>query len=335
MKRKQIGMNQLKDSLEREITYLRLSVTDRCQFRCVYCMPPEGVTLLPQSEYLSPEEMERFIRAVAEMGVSRLRLTGGEPLLRKDIVSLVARFSAIPGIRDLALTTNGARLPELVSDLKQAGLQRINISLDSLNAQRFREITRSDSFHKVREGIFSALEAGLKVKINVVAMKGISEEEIDGFAELASRHPLEVRFLEFMPLCGTGWKPDLVLPIESIRSRIADNYDLRPIFRGSEVAESYDMVGGRGRVGFIASMTEPFCSTCSRIRMGATGRIRLCLFSKLEYNLLPTLRRGASLEEIQEEIRRAVQRKPASHPWILPEAGRRPEENGIIRSIGG
>lgn len=333
----------LKDSYHREISYLRLSVTDRCQFRCTYCMPPEGIKALPQQDYMTPEEMERLVRAMALMGVWRVRLTGGEPLLRKDIVSLVARLSSVPGIRDFSLTTNGERLPELVSGLKDAGLKRINISLDSLDPKRFREITLSDSFDRVWEGIQLSLQAGLQVKLNAVVMKGISQDEIDGFADLAFRHPIEVRFIEFMPLCGTGWKPELVVPIETVRSRIAKRYRLISRQRHNEVAQSFDLEGGKGRIGFIASMTEPFCSTCSRIRMSATGRIRLCLFSSLEYNLLPILRRGGalggssggSLEEIQEEIRRATLKKPLSHPWVNDRTQAKPEENGMIRSIGG
>ncbi len=328
-------MSSLIDGVGREITYLRLSVTDLCQFRCLYCLPPEGIKTLPRHDYMTPEEMERFVRAVADMGVWRLRLTGGEPLLRQDIVSLVARFSVIPGIRDLALTTNGERLPDLARDLRQAGLQRINISLDSLDPKRFRDITRSDSFHKVWQGIERSLEVGLKVKINVVAMKGITEQEIDGFANLAFLYPVEVRFIEFMPLCGTGWKPELVLPIETIRSRIRGKYRMSSLQRGSEVAESFHLEGGKGRVGFIASMTEPFCGTCSRIRMSATGKIQLCLFSPLQHDLLPILRRSVSLEEIQEEVQRVVLRKPASHPWVGGNPQVKPEQNAAIRSIGG
>ncbi len=325
----------LEDPYGRRLTYLRLSVTDRCQFRCLYCMPPEGISLLPKEEYLTPEEMERFVRAAAEMGVWRLRLTGGEPLLRKDIVSLVARFSTIPGIRDLALTTNGEYLADLVSSLKEAGLKRVNVSLDSLNPKRFEEMTFSKSFYKVWRGIERALEAGLGVKINVVAMQGMPEADMDAFADFASLYPVEVRFIEFMPLCGSAWKPELVLPIASVRSRIADRLRLIPTQRGTEVAESYRIAGGRGRVGFIGSMTEPFCSTCSRIRMNAAGKIQLCLFSRLTHDLLPTLRRGASIEEIQEEVRKMVLNKPVSHPWVNGGGDLRPEENAAIRSIGG
>lgn len=326
-------MNPLQDSHHRSITYLRLSVTDRCQFRCLYCMPPEGVSLLPKDEYLTPEEMERLVRAAAELGVWRLRLTGGEPLLRKDIVSLVARFSSVPGIQDLSLTTNGEHLPELVSDLMKAGLHRINISLDSLDQKRFQKVTLSNSFHKVREGIQRALEIGLPVKINAVALKGLSDEEIDGFAELAFQNPLEVRFIEFMPLCGTAWKQELFLPIEAVRSRVASKYAMKRLPRGTEVAESHELIGGKGRVGFIASMTEPFCGTCSRIRVGATGRIKLCLFSNLEYDLRPALRDG-SLEEIKEGIRKAAFLKPKGHSFITPDDSK-DFQNSMIRSIGG
>ncbi|OGP07780.1 MAG: cyclic pyranopterin phosphate synthase MoaA [Deltaproteobacteria bacterium GWA2_45_12] len=325
----------LTDSHGRAITYLRLSVTDRCPFRCVYCLPAEGIKLLPKEDYLEPAKMEQFVRAVSEMGVWRLRLTGGEPLIRKDILSLVARFSSIPGIRDLALTTNGAKLSEIAWELKEAGLQRINISLDSLDPARFQELTGSNSFHQVWSGILRSLEAGLKVKINVVALKGISDEEIDGFSALAFRFPLEVRFIEFMPLCGTAWKPEMVVPIETIRGRIAGKYKIEPLLRGTEVAESHELVGGKGRVGFIASMTEPFCSKCSRIRMSATGKIQLCLFSNLQHDFHPSLRNGHSIIQIQEEMHQVILGKPASHPWVNKKTDRRPEENASIRSIGG
>ncbi len=326
---------KLVDSYGRQMTYLRLSVTDQCQFRCVYCMPPEGIAMLPRADYMTAGEMELFVRAVAAMGVWRLRLTGGEPLIRKDIVSLVERFSKIPGVEDLSLTTNGERLPELVGDLKRAGLRRLNISLDSMNPERFKELTLSGSFDKVWNGIHQSLEAGLKVKINVVVMNGITAEEIDDFARLAFEQPVEVRFIEFMPLCGTGWRPDLTLPIDVVRSQIATNYNLEPLPRGSEVAESYRMVGGKGGVGYIASMTEPFCSTCSRIRISATGRIQLCLFSNITYNLLPALRKEASIEEIQAEVRKAVMSKPESHPWVDGKSQVKPEETAMIRTIGG
>jgi cyclic pyranopterin phosphate synthase len=326
---------QLVDSYGRQITYLRLSVTDRCQFRCVYCLPPEGIDYLPRHEYMTSEEMERFVAAVADLGVWRIRLTGGEPLLHEDIVGLVERLNVIPGVRDLALTTNGERLPDLVDDLRRAGLKRVNISLDSLDAARFEKITLSKSFEKVKESIWRSLDAGLGVKINAVAMRGISDEEIDGFANLAYENNLEVRFIEFMPLCGTGWRPDLTLPIETIRSRIKSQFRLEPISRGSEVAENYNILGGKGRIGFIASMTEPFCSTCSRIRLSATGKIQLCLFSHLTYNILPALRRGDSIEQLQHEIINAVYKKPASHPWAHGPTDAAPEANAMIRTIGG
>ena len=330
-----MSKRELVDSYGRRITYLRLSVTDQCQFRCIYCMPPEGVASLPRADYMTPDEMEQFVRAVADLGVWRLRLTGGEPLIRKDIVSLVERFSRIEGITDLALTTNAELLAPIVTDLQKAGLNRINISLDSLDPARFTELTLSNSFDKVWNGIEKSLEAGLKIKLNVVVMKGISTEEIDGFARLAFENPIEIRFIEFMPLCGTGWRPDLSLPIDVVRSQIAQSYNLQAQPRGSEVAESYRMVDGKGAIGYIASMTEPFCSTCSRIRISATGRIQLCLFSSLTYNMLPILRRGASLNEIQDEVCKAVMKKPESHPWANGDSDVKPEDNATIRTIGG
>jgi cyclic pyranopterin phosphate synthase len=204
-----------------------------------------------------------------------------------------------------------------------------------MNPDRFAQLTLSKSFDRVWSGIHRCLDEGMSVKINAVAMRGITDDEIDAFAQLAFEQPLEVRFIEFMPLCGTGWKPELSLPIEVVRSRIRQRYRLVSTERGSEVAESYDMIGGKGRVGFIASMTEPFCSTCSRIRLSATGRIQLCLFSNVTYNILPALRGGASLEEVQNEIRAAVLRKPASHPWANGPTQTPPEQNAMIRTIGG
>lgn len=325
----------LVDGHGRQITYLRLSVTDQCNFRCVYCMPPEGIAPLKKSCYMTPDEMVEFTRALAAMGVWRVRLTGGEPLLRKDIVPLAERLARVPGVRDLALTTNGEHLAPLVDDLKRAGIGRMNISLDSMDPERFHHMTKVPVFNQVMDGIDKTLSAGLKVKINVVAMNGISPEEIDAFARFAMEHPVEVRFIEFMPLCGTGWHPELVLPIEVVRSRIRQTYRLEPLPRGSEVAESYRLVGGKGKVGFIASMTEPFCSTCSRIRISATGQIQLCLFSRLTHNILPVLRSGAGQLEIQQTVRDAVLSKPASHPWADHTTGALPQDNALIRAIGG
>lgn len=325
----------LTDSFARSISYLRLSVTDKCQFRCFYCVPPEGAPAFPRQDYLTPEEMELFVRAVAQMGIWRLRLTGGEPLLRKDIVELVARFSSVPGISDLALTTNGEHLARLAPLLKEAGLHRMNISLDSLDPKRFQHITKSSSYFKVWEGIHASLEVGLKVKINTVVFQGMTHKEMDGFFELAHRFPLEVRFIEFMPLCGTGWKPELVLPMESVRKRLTQSYSLKPLPRGSEVAESYEIQGGQGRVGFIGSMTEPFCSKCSRLRMSATGKIQLCLFSPVQYNVAPLLKGGVSLEEIQKELRNLVFKKPEKHPYHGEGRRQTRAAHGLMQAIGG
>ncbi len=328
----------LTDSLDRQITYLRLSVTDHCQFKCLYCVPPEGIPRLSASHYMTADEMERLVRAVAELGVTRVRLTGGEPLLRKDILSLVARLSSVAGITDLALTTNGERLAGMAGELKNLGLQRINISLDSLDEKRFEKLTLSPSgsFNKVWAGLNRALEVGLKIKINVVVMQGISDSEIDRFAALAFRLPLEIRFIELMPLCGTGWDSRLMLPMSYVKSRIEKNYALKPLVRGTEVAESHKLIGGAGGIGYIASMTEPFCSKCSRLRVSATGKIRLCLFSPLEYDLLKTLRHNTSLEDLQEELRRVVFKKPASHPFInVGSETVNTAVHGSMRAIGG
>lgn len=327
-------MMQLTDSYNRQLTYLRLSVTDRCQFRCVYCTPIEGIPKFPKEQYLTADEMERLVLACAQMGVWRLRLTGGEPLLRPDILSLVARFSSIPGITDLALSTNGELLGEMADDLKHYGLKRVNISLDSLDPERFFQLTQSRSFDRVWKGIHQALKAGLQVKLNVVALQGMTKKEILDFSKLATDLPVEVRFIEFMPLCGSGWKPELVLPMAEIRE-VLIGQGLRALTRGSEVAESYQIAGGKGRIGMIASLTEPFCTNCSRIRVSSMGKIQLCLFSGLQVDLLNLLRSEAPIEEIQARIREIVFHKPERHPYTQEGRFEKRPAHGHMRQIGG
>jgi len=328
-------MKELMDSFNRQITYLRLSVTDRCQFKCTYCVPPQGVSHQASNLYLTPDEMELFVRSMAKCGVRKLRLTGGEPLLRKDILNLVARFSSIAEINDLALSTNGEYLENCAFKLKKLGLTGVNISLDSLDPARFYQLTGAHRLDKVWKGVHRAVEVGLKVKINVVALKGMSLEEIDRFAKLAFEHPLEVRFIEFMPLCGAGWKPELVLPIKIIRDRIHKQYQTQRQPRGSDVAESYQLIGGKGSIGYIASMTEPFCQNCSRIRMNAFGKIQLCLFSALQYNMRPLIRGGATKTEIGQEVQRVLLNKPKNHPYIGQKNFSKQPAHDLMQTIGG
>lgn len=303
----------LTDRFGRVLDYLRISVTDRCNFRCTYCMPPEGIDLISREELLSSEEILRVARNFVAMGGKRIRLTGGEPLIRKDLLSIVSELAKLQPKPMLMLTTNGSLLAPLAEDLKAAGLERINISLDRLDPRKFAEVTRVDQFTAVWQGIEESLRVGLHTKLNVVAMKGLSDADILGFGELAFQRKLEVRFIEFMPLCGSAWQSDAMLPIAHVRELLQRNFTLQPKIRGREVAESYSVVGGLGSVGFIASMTESFCSSCSRLRMSSDGKIRPCLFSQVEFDLKPYLSAQTSDAQLQAALHQAVLLKPEGH----------------------
>jgi len=329
----------LVDSMGRRITTLRISLTDRCNFRCVYCMPPEGVEHLPRAEYLSRDEIVRFVSLIASLGVSRYRLTGGEPLLRDDIVELVRELRAIDGVEELSMTTNGSHLDKMAVALRDAGLDRINISLDSLDPERFARIVRRSSYERVFAGVEAAIDAGFYVKINVVVLGGMTEEEILAFARLAHDRQLEVRFLEFMPLCGTGWRPDLVYPITRVRELVQERYRLQERPRGGHPAERFSIVGSEGHVGFIAPLTEPFCESCSRIRISADGKLRPCLFSIYEADLGPVIKAAPTDAELAAAIREAVWHKPRGsqfrdEPFV--DGGAMPiAATPLIRNIGG
>ena len=285
---------ELMDSFGRKIDYLRVSLTDRCNFRCVYCVPPKGMPFMQPREVLTAGEIVRAIQIFAEMGIRRVRLTGGEPLLREDIFEIVRAIKKIGLIEDLSVTTNGSLLEPLLAPLKEAGLDRLNISLDSLDPKRFKSITLSDSYHKVYRAAEAALAHGFPVKLNMVVLKGLSESEIISFVKLAQRTPLEVRFLEFMPLCGEGWDPDFVLPISEVKKVVFREFEMtadEP--KSGQVAQTFILSGTGGKVGFIASLTESFCDQCSRIRLTANGRIRPCLFSDVEVSIGNLLRDGA------------------------------------------
>ena len=303
----------LEDSFGRHIDYLRISVTDRCNFRCVYCMPPGGIPFLPRSNILTFEEITRVARIFLQMGGKKLRITGGEPLLRKNIVALVENLSRLEGLKSLGLTTNGFYLKTWAASLKKAGLKQVNISLDSLSPSRFSSLTDCSQFEKVWEGIEEALSIGLQTKINVVALKGLSEKEILTFGRMALNLPVEIRFIEFMPLCGTGWHPEWVLKIKEVRDILKKNFELSPLLRGTEVAETFQMKEGKGRICFIASMTEPFCENCSRLRLTSDGKLRPCLFSNEEINLKPWLQEESSDAFIIAKIKEAVRKKPEGH----------------------
>lgn len=276
------------------------------------------------------------------MGVSRIRLTGGEPLLREDILDIVRGIKQLGVIRDLSVTTNGSLLNNMARPLKEAGLDRLNVSLDSLDSNRFQAITASYTYKNVREGILRALEESLPVKLNMVVLRDLSEKEIIEFVRLAQYFPIQVRFLEFMPLCGTNWQVDQFVPIKEIRRIVERNFSLFPMPADSDaVASLYSLANGKGSVGFIASVTESFCNRCSRIRLSSDGKIFPCLFSTAQVSVKDLLRCGASDEEISGAIQAAVRLKPAGNAFKEGFTGAEQSEmykrNGasLIRSIGG
>ena len=308
----------LLDTLGRSHTNLRISVTDRCNIRCFYCMPDESVRFLPRRDILTFEEIERFARVVARLGVNKLRLTGGEPLVRAELPKLVERLASISGIRDIALTTNGILLEEQAQALKDAGLDRINISLDALTAETFRRIARRDGLDRVLAGIQAAKRVGFeKIRLNAVAIKGITEPEVVPLANFAREQGMEMRFIEFMPLDAENhWQHDQVLSGEEIRRLIEDAIGpLEPAARPDpgQPASDFRFVDGSGTVGFINPVTQPFCEDCNRLRITAEGKIRNCLFSTVEWDARALLRGGGKDEEIAQLVRDCVRAKKPGH----------------------
>jgi GTP 3',8-cyclase len=310
-------MEPLRDAWNREIKSLRVSVTDKCNFRCRYCMPAEGLEWLGRDELLSFEELTRLVRVMAAMGVEEVRLTGGEPLVRRDLPVLVSMLAPIPGVTDLSLTTNGVLLDRLAGPLVEAGLRRVNVSLDSLSHVRFAEITRRDALDRVLAGL-AAAEAHPElapIKVNCVAVRGFTEQEVPAFAELARRKPYVVRFIEFMPLdADQAWRGDDVLTGAEIRALIEEHWPLEEVpAKASSTARRFRFADGAGEIGFVNPVSEPFCSTCDRIRLTADGQLRTCLFSRREWDLKTPLREGASDDELTALIRWAVQHKELKH----------------------
>ena len=310
-------MEPLHDSWGREITSVRVSVTDKCNFRCRYCMPAEGLEWLERDELLSFEEIERLVRVLASMGVDEVRLTGGEPLVRRDLPVLVRMLAGTPGVRDLSLTTNGVLLDRFAGPLVEAGLRRLNVSLDSLSHVRFAEITRRDALDRVLAGLEAAeRHPELRpIKVNCVAIRGFTEEEVPALAELARRKPYVVRFIEFMPLdADQAWKGDDVLTGGEIRALIEERWPLEELpAKPSSTARRFRFADGAGEIGFVNPVSEPFCSTCDRIRLTADGQLRTCLFSRREWDLKSPLRDGSSDERLEELIRFAVAHKELKH----------------------
>lgn len=297
---------------------LRISVTDRCNIRCFYCMPDENLVFKPRHELLTFEEIERFVRVAARLGVNKLRITGGEPLVRRNLDRLLAALAQVPGIDDLALTTNGILLAEQAQALRDAGLKRLNISLDALDAETFRRIARRDGYEQVLAGIAAAQRVGFdKIKLNAVAIRGITEEQVVPLGRFARERGLELRFIEFMPLDAEGnWQNDRVLSGDEILQRLAESFGpLEPIAPAhpGQPATDYHFLDGGGTVGFINPVTQPFCGECNRLRLTAEGQIRNCLFSIEEWDARALLRGGGSDGELSELIRKAVSAKKAGH----------------------
>jgi cyclic pyranopterin phosphate synthase len=316
---------------------LRISVTDRCNIRCFFCMPAENVRFKPRAEILTFEEIERFVRVVARLGVNKLRLTGGEPLVRQELDRLVERLAAVPGIKDIALTTNGILLADQAAALKAAGLKRLNISLHALSEDKFKQISRREGLQRVLEGIFAAKRVGFKkIKLNAVAIRGLTEEEIVPLGRFGRRHGFELRFIEFMPLDADGnWDNDQVLSGEEIRRILEEAIcplEPIPVEDPSQPATDYRYVDGRGTIGFINPVTQPFCHKCNRLRLTAEGKIRNCLFSIEEWDARAVLRGGGSDADLAALVRASIGAKKAGH-GINSEGFIKPER--AMYQIGG
>jgi GTP 3',8-cyclase len=312
-----MSTDPLFDGHGRRISDLRVSVTDRCNFRCQYCMPADGLPWLERADVLSFEEIERLVSIVAPMGVTDLRLTGGEPLVRREFPRLVGMLARVPGVEDLSLTTNGYLLERDADALVDAGITRVNVSIDSLQKDRFFQITRRDSLPQVLRGLetIASHERIWPIKVNAVALRGFTEEEAIPFAEFARSTSFQVRFIEFMPLDGDhAWSKDQVLTGEELRAIIDRVHPLEEAPREPHAtARVFRFADGQGEIGFINPVSEPFCADCNRIRLTADGKLRTCLFSLHETDLREPLRAGASDDELAATIRDAVWRKELKH----------------------
>lgn len=325
----------LVDAFGRVQDYLRLSVTDRCNFRCGYCVPAEGFTPCKPENLLTAGEIEAAVRCLAALGIRKVRLTGGEPLLRRGLPELVARLGAVPGIESLGLTTNGDRLAALARPLREAGLKSVNVSLDSLEAERFRAVTGGGRLERVWEGILEALACGLRVRLNCVALSDLCLEEVRRFVAVATALPVAIRFIERMPLNGGHRDPDAFVSLSELEERILLAWPgLVPAPSDGGVARRYRIRGGLGEFGFIASTSRPFCGDCSRLRLNAQGRLHTCLFSGVGTDLRPYLA-GGDGEGMTEAVRAAVLGKPRAHGGDAPLTPSSPAPAGRIRTVGG
>lgn len=316
----------MKDTFEREITYLRISLTDLCNLRCTYCMPPEGVKKQEHRQILSLEEIEEIAREAVAMGVKKIRLTGGEPLVRRGMLSLCRKLKQIPGLQELDLTTNGLLLPPMARELKEAGVDRVNISLDTLDPEKYRQITRGGRLEDALAGIQAAKDAGLTpLKLNCVLIGGFNDDEIPALALLTEREAVEVRFIELMPIGDTvGFAPEAYLPCEAVLERLPQ---LERLPEDSGVAERYRLPGAAGTIGLIRPLSRCFCDRCNRIRLTADGRVKPCLHSREEIPI-----RGLHGEALRRQMEKAILHKPEQHGELSArlhsEAGRNMNQIG-------
>jgi GTP 3',8-cyclase len=332
------AMDAPNETHNRSINYLRISITDRCNLRCRYCMPKEGVSPFGHAEVLRYEEILRIAAAAARLGIAKIRITGGEPLVRADAVRLVEKLARIPGIRDLSMTTNGVLLADFAGALREAGLQRVNISMDSLNPDKYRRITRGGDLSRVRAGIAAARKAGLTpVKINAVAIAGFNDDEIPDFARLTLAEDLQVRFIEFMPVGEScAWKPEQSLSADEVRKRIETLGPLAPLanfgnsFDGP--ARLFRLPGAAGVIGLISPVSDHFCASCNRLRLTSDGKLKTCLFSDEELDLKTLIRSGGGDEILEETLARAIRQKPLRQGTII--AGMKRCQRPMVK-IGG
>lgn len=332
-------MTALTDSFGRVHTYLRISVTDKCNLRCAYCMPAEGIIWRQKEELLTFEEIERVASIMVKFGVNKIRLTGGEPMVRRNIENLARNLSNLDGLKTLAMTTNATMLAEKAQTLKACGINALNISLDTLHRDRFLKVTRRDQFDTVWAGVQAALETGYdELKLNSVVIAGFNDDELIDFADLAFNNKINVRFIEFMPFKDNEWNVDKVVTYKDMMQEIGKRYSLTPIQTDpSAVAKEFSLLdkngnAGKGSVAFITSMSDSFCGTCNRLRLTADGQIKSCLFYPAETNLRDHMRNGASDEEIEAMIRGALKLKPEAHP---PAEELAKSDNRTMIEIGG
>ncbi len=317
----------MKDTYGREITYLRLSVTELCNLRCRYCMPADGVCKKEHDEMLTEEEIVMAVETAAELGVTKLRITGGEPLVKKNIVSICSRTAAVPGIRELCITTNGVRLPELAKPLREAGVGRLNISLDTLDAEKYRYITRVGALDDALRGIETALETGFdKIKLNAVLIGGFNDDEIAPLAELTRRWPVDLRFIELMPMYDSGdFGPSAFIPCSRVLQALPE---LEEEAQDGGVARLYRLPGAQGRIGLISPLSSHFCRACNRIRLTADGKLKPCLHGKAEFPI-----KGLDRDGMRETFRAAMLAKPEWHGELSYQ--NRSQSGRNMNTIGG